>query len=81
MNVTEESLEFCRGKADEYRRDAVGHEAMAEKCKPAARGAHRSHAVQKRKSADRMEANLAAQLGWLAENNIELWLALKDEFK
>jgi hypothetical protein len=54
---------------------------MAEKCKPAARGAHRSHAVQKRKSAARMEANLAAQLGWLAENNIELWLALKDEFK
>ncbi|MHC4195643.1 MAG: hypothetical protein ACYSYU_10810 [Planctomycetota bacterium] len=79
INVTRKDVEFCRNTAEKYLAEAAALEAKAKTCKPKQRGAYRSHAKQKRDSAARMQANADAQMGWLAENNFDLWLELKEK--
>lgn len=78
INITKEDVQFCRRKVAEYLARAEELEAKAQSCKPAQRGGYRSHAVQCRKNAQRMRANEASQMGWLAENNFELWENLNE---
>ncbi len=56
---------------------AKDYEAKVLTCASRQRGAFRSHAVQRKKDAERMQANYVAQMGWLAENNYPLYQKLK----
>ena len=79
MNIEKSNVLFCRKRVIEYLEKAKEYEEKAKNCQPKQRGAYRSHAVQHRKNASRMKANLAAQMEWLFKNNLKLYQELKSE--
>lgn len=79
LKITKKDVEFCREKSAEYIEQAKAYEDKAKVCAPRQRGAYRSHAVQRRKDAQRMQANYDAQMGWLVAHNYSLYLELKQE--
>jgi hypothetical protein len=80
MNISEKSLEFCLRLEKEYLERVGMLKEKAESCNPAQRGAYLSHAAQRQKDAIRMRANYDAQMGWLVENNYELYLEMKQKY-
>ncbi len=77
INVEEKGVLFCRKKAADYLEQEKAYKEKAAICSPPQRGAYRSHAVQRKKDARRMQANYDAQMGWLVENNYPLYQKLK----
>lgn len=77
LNIREKDVIFCREMAVEYLKQAKDYEAKALTCDPPQRGPYRSQAVQRKKDAERMQANYDAQMGWLVENNYPLYQKLK----
>lgn len=77
INITEKDVLFCRKKTAEYLEQAKSYEEKAANGSPRQRGPYRSQAVQRKKNAERLQANYDAQMGWLVENNYPLYQKLK----
>lgn len=77
LNIRGKDVLFCREMVTEYLEQVKSYEAKILTCASRQRGAFRSHAVQRKKDAERMQANYDAQMGWLVENNYPLYQKLK----
>ncbi len=78
FKISKEDVLFCRDTVAKYLAQAKAYEAKAETCEPRQRGAYRSNATQKRKSAQHMQANHDALMGELVQSNFPLYLELKE---
>lgn len=78
ITITKEDVLFCHKKSAEYIKQAKVYEDKAKACSPRQRGAYRSHAIQNKKNAQRMQANYDALMGQLVEHDYPLYLELKE---
>jgi len=76
-DITREDIEFCQKCADKDLATAATLEAKAKNCRPGQRGAYRSNAAQKRKSAQMMQDNTDALMRQLERSNPALWRELR----
>lgn len=81
LKISKEDVLFCRDKSAEYLERALAYEDKAKACSSRQRGAYRSLAVQRKKDAQRMQANYDALMGQLVEHDYPLYLELKEEGK
>lgn len=77
LNITADSVIFCRDMAAKYEEKAAEYADLAKSAPPAARGAYSSRKSQVSKARKAMLANAALQLEWLKRHRPEIYNEIK----